>query len=238
MDLEKFFQEGIINDLFMAKRHFFAYRTIGEHAHLINETPTSIEKSSINYLQGLAMEHAITSLYKAFDSIKSRSGKFKVKSFRIFLEEDLSNHGEFPYPLEYFESMEQLQDLVKFRFPDSKINSRSDFIGYLQIVLKLDIVTEKLKSLKIVRDNYIAHNAHLEEIPKLPTFWEDFVFLNDLGSLMIDSIGQVFFKTHYFQHEKIGNNYVHYTISTEFYWLEKMICKIIGKENFEIWWKN
>lgn len=238
MDLKEFFQTGIANDLFMAKRHFFVYRTIGEHADLINKSASTVEKSSINYIQGLAMEHAITSLYKAFDSIKSRSGKFKVKSFRIFLEEDLSNYGDFPFSLEYFESMEQLQELVNFRYPDSKINSRRDFVEFLQKVLILDIVSQKMKSLKIVRDKYIAHNAYLFEVPKLPTFWEDFGYLNDLGNLMIDSIGQVFFNTSYFQYEKIGFNNVHYTISTEFYWIEKMICKVIGEDNFKVWWRN
>jgi len=51
MDLQKFFQEGLAHDLIMAERHYFVYRTIGEHAHLINSAKKSESRSILNYMQ-------------------------------------------------------------------------------------------------------------------------------------------------------------------------------------------
>jgi hypothetical protein len=237
MDLQKFFQDGLGHDLFMAQRHFFVYRTIGEHADLINHADKSIEKSALNYMQGLAMEQVIMCLSKAYDK-KSRNGKYKVRSLETILDQDFSGYGKFPYSLEYFNSFIKLQELIGIKFPSEEIKTSEEFIGFLKSVMEIPVVKAKIENLKLVRNKYIAHNEHLDAVPLIPEFWNEMVFLMDVAKLIVAVLGEVYFNSNYFQYESIGFSNVHYSILMELHWIISLIKTVIGDEDFKKWWDD
>lgn len=237
MDLQQFFQDGLGHDIFMAQRHFFVYRTIGEHADLINKADKSNEKSTVNYIQGLVMEQVIISLSKAYDK-KSRNGKFKVRSLETILDQDFSGYGKFPYSLQYFNSFAKLQELIGIKYPGGEIKTSEEFIGFLKSVLEVPVVKAKIDNLKLVRNKYIAHNEQLDSVPQIAEFWTEMVFLMDAAKLFIASIGEVYFKTNYFQYETTGFNNVHYTVLIELNWIISLVKKVIGESNFTKWWDD
>lgn len=237
MDLQQFFHDGLGHDIFMAQRHFFVYRTIGEHANLINAASNSVEKSTLNYIQGLAMEQVIMSLSKAYDK-KSRNGKFKVRSLETILDQDFSGYGKFPYSLEYFNSFTKLQELIGIKYPGEEIKTSEEFIGFLKSVLEIPVVKTKIDNLKLVRNKYIAHNEQLDSVPQIPEFWNEMVFLMDVAKLFVASLGEVYFKTNYFQYETIGFNSVNYTVLIELHWIIGLVTKVIGENKFTKWWDD
>lgn len=237
MDLQKFFQEGLAYDLIMAERHYFVYRTIGEHAHLINPAAKSAERSALNYMQEPAMNQTILSLSKIYDK-KSRNGAFQVRSLDSLLALEDRINADFPFNLEYFEEFEQLEKLSQAPFGSKTLESKEQLFDYLKSILGSQLVKSKVNHLKIVRDKYIVHNEHLEEVPHIPTFWEDMSFLLDVGKLISSVVGTIFLQTEYINIKETGPNRVHYSLLFGFHWLIEMVGKVIGKENVNRWWDN
>ncbi len=237
MDLQKFFQEGLAHDLIMAERHYFVYRTIGEHAYLINPAKESIEMSVLNYMQEPAMNMAIISLSKIYDR-KSRNGAFQVRSLDSLMDLENRIEANFPYSLEYFEAFEKLEKLVQIPFGSKVITTKKELFDYFKAILASQLVKSKVDHLKIVRDKYIVHNEHLDEVPYIPDFWEEISFLHDLGKLISSIVGFIFLKAEYININEEGPNRIHYMVSTDFHWLITMIKKVVGKEKFVQWWED
>lgn len=237
MDLQKFFQEGLAHDLIMAERHYFVYRTIGEHAHLINQAKKTTERSALNYMQEPAMYMTLISLSKIYDS-KSRNKSYLVRSLDSLVDMVDQIDAAFPYSLEYFEAFQKLEELVQIPFGSKVIESKKQLFDYFKAILKSPVVKSKVDNLKIVRDKYIVHNEHLDEVPHIPTFWEEFSFLLDLGKLMSSIVGFIFLKAEYININEVGPNRIHYMTSIDFHWLIQMIRIVVGKEVFVQWWED
>jgi hypothetical protein len=237
MDLQKFFQEGLAHDLIMAERHYFVYRTIGEHAHLINSAPKSTERSTVNYMQEPAMNMTIVSLSKIYDS-KSRNKNYLVRSLDSLVDMGDQIDSNFPHSLEYFEAFEKLEKLVQVPFGSKEISTKEELLDYFRTILKAQIVKTKVDHLKIVRDKYIVHNEHLDEVPNIPSFWEDVAFLLDLGKLISSIIGKIFLHTEYININEVGPNRIHYSVLFDFHWLIETIRKLVGKKDFVQWWED
>ncbi|SFB40048.1 AbiU2 domain-containing protein [Algoriphagus aquimarinus] len=237
MDLQKFFQEGLASDLIMAERHYFVYRTIGEHAHLINLAAKSTERSALNYMQEAAMNMTLISLSKIYDS-KSRNKNYLVRSLDSLIDMGGQIDAHFPYSLEYFEAFEKLEKLVQIPFASKVISTKDELFNYFKTILKSQIVKIKVDHLKIVRDKYIVHNEHLDEVPHIPDFWEEVAFLLDLGKLISSIVGNIFLHTEYININEVGPNRIHYSVLFDFHWLIEMIGKVVGKEDFVQWWED
>ncbi|WP_425638812.1 hypothetical protein ACPUEN_04355 [Algoriphagus yeomjeoni] len=221
----------------MAERHYFVYRTIGEHAHLINSATKSTERSALNYMQEPAMYMALISLSKIYDS-KSRNKSYLVRSLDSLVDMGDQIDASFPYSLEYFEAFEKLEKLVQIPFGSKVISTKDELIDYFKTILKSQIVKTKVDHLKIVRDKYIVHNEHLNEVPNIPTFWEEVAFLLDLGKLIASIVGKIFLHTEYININEVGPNRIHYMTPIDFFWLIEMVKLVVGKEKFVQWWES
>lgn len=212
MDLQKFFQEGLAHDLIMAERHYFVFRTIGEHAHLISSAPKSSERSAVNYMQEPAMNMTLISLLKIYDS-KSRNKNYLVRSLDSLVDMGDQIDANFPHNLEYFEAFEKLEKIVQIPFGSKVVSTKHELFDYFKTILKSQIVKTKVDYLKIVRDKYIVHNEHLDDVPNIPTFWEEVAFLLDLGKLISSIVGKIFLQTEYININEVGPNRIHYSIT-------------------------
>jgi len=237
MEIKDFFEQGLAHDLIMTERHYFVYRTIGEHAPLINDAPKSEERSILNYMQGPAMDTTIISLSKIYDK-KNRNKKYKVRSLESLMDLKDRMNASFPYSLEYFDIFYKLEELAEMPFGRKAISNKNELFDYFKTILESDLVKSKVDHLKIVRDKYIVHNEHLETVPDIPNFWDEVAFLHDIGKLICAIVGQVFLETEYINLNEVGPNRVHYSIIFDFHWLISLIERVVGKDNMIIWWES
>jgi len=179
----------------------------------------------------------IISLSKIYDK-KSRNKNFQVRSLDSPM--DLKNRidASFPYCLEYFEAFQKLEKLAQMPYESKAINNKNQLFDYFKNILESKLVKSKVDHLKIVRDKYIVHNEHMDEVSHIPGFWEEAAFLLDLGKLISLIVGKIFLQTEYININEVGPNRVHYSVSFDFHWLIEMIKKELGKDKFIQWWKD
>lgn len=237
MDLKYFFEQGLAHDLIMAERHYFVFRTIGEHADLINQAKNSTVRSALNFMQEPAMNMAIISLSKIYDR-KSRNKGYLVRSLDSLVNMEGQLVASFPYSLENFEAFQKLEKLVQIPFGRMVISHDNELFEYFKTILESQLIKFKVDHLKVVRDKYIVHNEHLDEVPHIPDFWKEVAFLIDLGKLISLIVGKVFLQTEYINISEIGPKGIHYSVLFDFHWLIEMIKNTVGKENFFQWWED
>ncbi|MDO9553311.1 hypothetical protein [Rhodonellum sp.] len=237
MELKSFFEEGLANDLFMAQRHYFIFRTIGEHAHLINKFKDSNKAKNLAYLQSASENMVILSLSKIYDA-QSKNKKYLVRSLQSLLHSEAFLSGEFPYELDYLDSFNELQKISGIPFQGNIIKSQEDLFEYLKSILDTELIKSKINDLKIIRDKYIVHNEHVDVNPKLQTFWEDVFVLQEVARLMLSVVGTIFLRSEYFQFSLLGTSKIHYSITSELFWVLKLLEEVVGKENINIWWED
>ncbi|UCS92314.1 hypothetical protein KZP23_16620 [Echinicola marina] len=110
-ELEKFFQEGLANDLFFSIRHYFIFRTIGEHAYLINEFKDEDNAKILSYLQNSSHELCIISLCKFYDR-KNRNNKYQVRCLETLLEMDFCHRKDERVHLTFDDQITQLVEIT------------------------------------------------------------------------------------------------------------------------------
>ena len=237
MEIKDFFEQGLAHDLIMAERHYFVYRTIAEHALLINDSPKSEERSILSYMQEPAMNMTIISLSKIYDR-KSRNKNYLVRSLDSLVNMVDQIDATFPYSLEYFDTFQKLEELTQVPFGDKAINNKNELFDYFKAILESNLVKSKVDHLKTVRDKYIVHNEHLNEVPDIPDFWDEVAFLHDNAKLISSIVGTVFLQTEYININEVGPNRVHYQVLFDFHWLVIMIERVVGKDKMIIWWES
>lgn len=233
MDLKDALEEGIIGDLFKSQRYYFIFRSIGEHYEFLKKAEKTSEASMLGFLQTSSHDLCILHLAKIFDNAGK---KYKTRSLKGILKECLNYETSEIINLEYPDFLDVLQKKVNLPLPSTNAFTNQDLKNYLIQIIDLDIIQDKVKNLKMIRDKFIAHNEYLIENPSLNTFWNELRFLQDIVSLYITILGRYFLNYEYFQFYGTGINYINYTLPTELWWIYETLEKVVEKENLIYWW--
>lgn len=233
MDLKDILENGIANDVYRSQQYYFVYRSIGEHYHLLKEKSEVSEVSSLSFLQVSSQDLCVLHLAKIFDNPNS---KYKTRTLKGLIEEANKHNKQENIYLRFADNLIKLQKLTDFNLSSEEFITPKELKTYLLDVLAQPTIVARIKSVKLVRDKYIAHNEYIIENSGLDDFWDEVRFLQDLGSLYLSIIGRYFLHSEYFQFNGTGRNYVHYSMLSKMWWLYEMLGKIFGKENLVYWW--
>jgi hypothetical protein len=232
-ELETFFQDGIVNDLMYATRHYIIWRTIGENFSRLKSISNKNKDNLFGHIQSSDQDLAVLSLAKIFDS---KDRRHTVRSINEFLDIEFKPTSYFPL---------DTKDYIEFSLLRSRLNI-IDFPLQFETPVQLalffkgifnnELIINKIKKIQYVRNKFLAHNEHNVEFQKLDSFWSDFLDLLDFLKLFVSLFGVTVLGSHYFQFEDFKEGSFHYSVIHQVYWLVEEIEKLIGKENFNYWW--
>lgn len=174
MDLKDILENGIANDVYRSQQYYFVYRSIGEHYHLLKEKSELSEVSSLSFLQASSQDLCVLHLAKIFDNPNS---KYKTRTLKGLIEEAIKHNRQENIYLRFADNLIKLQKLTEFNLPAKEFITPKELKTYLLEVLAQPIIVARIKSVRLVRDKYIAHNEFITENSGLDNFWDDVRFL-------------------------------------------------------------
>ncbi|MBT0810146.1 hypothetical protein KIH41_02475 [Litoribacter ruber] len=235
MDLKDAIEKGIASDLFLSQRHYFVYRSIGEHYNLLDSLEKSSDQELMGYLQSSAQDLCVLHLAKVYDNAHS---KYKIRSIKGLLQEAFKLQLTDVIHLKYADNIHCLGKLSDYNLDWDGTIPQIDLLRYLKAVLDSEVIESKVKNLKFARNKYIAHNEHNLSDPGLDSFWDDVRFLQDIASLYLRIIGRHFLGSEYFQFEARGNDHVHFGLFSSVWWVYEQLERVLGKEDLVYWWNG
>lgn len=234
-ELITFFQDGIVNDLMFALRHYFIWRTIGEHTLEIEKLSDKKKISLFYQLQSSSQELAVLNLAKIFDKEYKH---FKTRSIYGLLSLQFQKSSYFPVETEAYNEFFYLHSYFGIDEIPLKFDEPAELIEYLVRICFCPPIYQKVKNLKYVRDKFIAHNEHEVKIDGLDFFWDDFLILTNYIKILVSLFGSTILNTTYFQFEFNKTTPIHYSVVHDLYWLVEEIENEIGKKNVKYWWND
>ena len=233
-EMLNFFQEGIVNDLMFATRHYFIYRTVGENYLALKKYSNKNMDSLFGQLQSSSADLAVLSLAKIYDA----NNYYPVRSISGFLSNEMDSTQYYPFLSKDFSEFTILKDRFNIKSIPQNFELPKNLSKFFKEILSKEPFAKKIKNLKFVRNKYIAHNQNGVNFNYLNNFWEDFLDLIDFVKRFISLFGLTVFGTEFISFKVSDDEPIHFSITMELYWLVEEIEKAIGTDNFNYWWRN
>lgn len=230
-ELKDFVERGLATDYLEVERHYFVFRTLGANADLINKANNDFRKKAVVYLQNSAMDLCILSITRIFD----RKGIYATRCLEEVINRcSYQKSVYFPIELDYYLAISYLIDLTETGLLSDDLNQENSFTDFLLRVLKSEIVSRASKNVKDIRNKYIAHNEHLVDPLRIPSFWDDYYLLLKIARAYLMIIGSVFVSSHYISFQDPDSAEVEMSTYLQSHWIVELIESIVGRDAAEI----
>lgn len=163
IEIEDYFKQGILSQVFQAKRNLFIWESIADEVDFLTSQKKEIQQL-YGYIQSCALTNCILDTAKLFDNPNK---KYPTRCILSFLELINDKVNLFP---QIIETIGTIEELKRYQCPIELIDSADkkdstlfplEFYNYFKAKYQSVYISDRILTLKAIRDKVVAHNEVL-----------------------------------------------------------------------------